>query len=51
MRCRLYNFFENNYLLGHDLQSTTDEYTYDAHGNMRYPSKKVCLDTKKFPTI
>ncbi len=34
MRCSLYNFFEHNYLLTHDLQSTTDEYTYDAHGNM-----------------
>ncbi len=29
-----YNFENNNYLLGHDLQSTMNEYTYDAHGNM-----------------
>ncbi len=27
-----YNFEDNNYLLEHDLQSTTDEYTCDAHG-------------------
>ncbi len=34
MLCGLYNFSENNYLHGHDLQSSTDEYTNDAHGNM-----------------
>ncbi len=34
MRCGLYNFSENNYLLPHDLQGIIANYTYDAHGNM-----------------
>ena len=29
-----YDFSKNNYLLDHDLQSTTDIYEYDQHGNM-----------------
>ena len=29
-----YNFAANNYLLDHDLNSTTDSYLYDTHGNM-----------------
>ena len=29
-----YDFGQNNYLQGHDLESNTPSYLYDAHGNM-----------------